>query len=304
MTVLARLAKPEYLSSPRRLLLGLTRRILPNPKGPRIVSLPWGTRLRVDPSEEIGATIWTHGLYDLAVTEAIWRLLGPGETAVDGGANIGYMSVLMAGLVSPNGRVVAFEPHREIFEELSRNLSLFGDDAGGAVPSLDCRRAAISNLSGSALLVEPTDFSSNRGRAFLSDSLAGQTVPTVTLDQVFPTEEVHLVKLDLEGQEIMALQGAETLLRERRIKHLVCEAHESQLQALRQSLTAWGYTLFGLGRTFGGPVLSTGGQRPPLPAHEAPSLLATSEPELVENRFKTPGWLCLRGTRRGIRAAR
>lgn len=297
MTAFSRLAKPEYLYSPGRLVHGLCRRLLPNPKGSRIVSLPWGARLGIDPSEEIGATIWLHGLYDLAVTEAIWRLLSPGDTAVDGGANIGYMAVLMAGLVAPHGRVVAFEPHREIFEELSSNLALFENDAQGSVPELDARREAISDISGAAHLVEPSDFATNRGRAYLSESTEGQVVRTVTLDEAFPREEIHLLKLDLEGKEVRALKGAETLLRDRRIKHLVCEAHESQSQTLHQSLASFGYTLFGLGRTFSRPVLSRGSQRPPLPAHEAPSLLATSEPTFVERRFERPGWLCLRGIR-------
>ena len=48
-------------------------------------------------------------------------------------------------------------------------------------------------------------------------------VETKTLDQIFPSETIDLLKLDLQGGEYNALQGAINLLNEQRIKCIICE---------------------------------------------------------------------------------
>ncbi len=47
------------------------------------------------------------------MSEVLARLIDPGDTVVDAGANVGYMTVLAAAAAGPTGRVVAFEPHPE-----------------------------------------------------------------------------------------------------------------------------------------------------------------------------------------------
>src|ERR1051326_7108633 len=78
--------KPEYVFRPRQIL----RRFAIRPKGAddtAEVLLPWGLPFRIRPQEVLGRAIWNTGVYDLAVSEALWRLTRPGETAVDAGAN-------------------------------------------------------------------------------------------------------------------------------------------------------------------------------------------------------------------------
>ena len=48
------------------------------------------------------------GIYDLIVTEILWRLINKGEIAVDVGANIGYMTSLMAAKVASSGKVYSY----------------------------------------------------------------------------------------------------------------------------------------------------------------------------------------------------
>ena len=255
--------------------------------------LSWGARLCVDPSEEIGATIWQYRVYDLAVTEALWRLLDPGDTAVDGGANVGYMSLVMASRVGPAGRVVSFEPHPLLFEKLQANLIRFRQDSPRTAPSFEPRPAALSRDQGAAHLMEPEDFSDNRGRSRLSERGQGHTVATESLDRVFGRDTVNVLKLDVEGHELAALEGASELLREGRIESIVFEAHEDERAALLAFFETLGYATFGLGRTFGGPLLSAAGGRPPVPAHEPPSFLATRAPADAQKRFEESGWRCL-----------
>ena len=108
--MLRSLARPEYLFRPRQIW-----RRLRHPWGfhlpPRAeVTLPWGWPLCIRTHETIGRLIWTFGVFDLPVTEVLWRLTGPGDIAVDAGANIGCMTCVLATRVGPTGRVLSFEP--------------------------------------------------------------------------------------------------------------------------------------------------------------------------------------------------
>jgi protein-L-isoaspartate O-methyltransferase len=86
--------------------------------------LPWGLHIRIHPLEEHGQILLTLGVIDLAVTETLFRLANPGEIAVDVGANIGYMTSVLAARInsSSGGSIWAFEAHPEIFEELKYNV--------------------------------------------------------------------------------------------------------------------------------------------------------------------------------------
>ena len=62
---------------------------------------------------------------------ALPRLLTPGSVFVDVGANVGFLSILAARLVGPEGRVIAFEPHPGAVERL--RLGVAANGVGGTV---------------------------------------------------------------------------------------------------------------------------------------------------------------------------
>lgn len=66
------------------------------------------------------------GYWEMWVTEAMLRVIRPGMTCLDIGANLGYFSVLMADLVGPTGRVLAFEPNLDMASRARRSLSING----------------------------------------------------------------------------------------------------------------------------------------------------------------------------------
>ena len=66
----------------------------------------WGISVIADPAKMIGRSLFTTGIYDLAVSEVLARLIEPGDTVVDAGANVGYMT-LLAGVAAGSSRTRA-----------------------------------------------------------------------------------------------------------------------------------------------------------------------------------------------------
>ena len=60
--------------------------------------------------------------WEVHETELVKRLLKPGMTFVDIGANIGYFTLLAGRVMGPGSKVFAFEPEPRSFELLRRNV--------------------------------------------------------------------------------------------------------------------------------------------------------------------------------------
>src|ERR1035437_4240958 len=64
------------------------------------------------PGHDVGVSdnLRMEGAWEPEMTDEFKRLVRPGMTVLDVGANIGYHTVLASRLVGPKGRVLAFEP--------------------------------------------------------------------------------------------------------------------------------------------------------------------------------------------------
>ncbi len=114
--------RPEYLFRPSQIWQRVQQKLHPQVGDFDQVTLPWGLPLRVRSFDFIGLHIRWFGVFDLCVSEVIWRLLDPGDTAIDVGANLGYITSLMAARTGKTGNVLAIEPHPELYQELLTNL--------------------------------------------------------------------------------------------------------------------------------------------------------------------------------------
>ena len=280
--------KPEYILKPRNIAARLRYR--DTSRLPRRMAIEvHGRRFLIDPDEVIGRHLLHFGLFDLLVTEALLRLAQPGELAADVGANIGYMSCVLADRVGSEGKVFAFEPHPEIFADLVENTRGLGVEAA---------RAAVSDSAGTAMLHIPRTFAGNRGIASLEasgDSLTEVEVPSVRLDQALPAGcRIGVMKIDIEGHELAALRGAEALLREGRIRDIVFEEHSPENSPVAAHLRAFGYQVFRLHKSFFGPKLLDPEAAVEESTWESPSLLATLEPERATALLHRRGWDALK----------
>lgn len=81
-----------------------------------------GIHWDLDLSEGIDFAIFLLGGLELRTLRLYRRLVQPGDTVLDVGANIGAHALPLARLVGASGRVVAFEPTQFAFCKLQRNL--------------------------------------------------------------------------------------------------------------------------------------------------------------------------------------
>jgi len=280
--------KPWYVYRPTQILRRLTRFLRKPPEGLVRIALPWGVAIAVNPRETIGQALWTAGIYDLAVSELLYRLTPVGGTVVDAGANIGYMTSLLAARVGPTGRVLAFEPHPMLAELLRRNV----DEMARTFPKapIEVHQVALSDSVGTARLLCPEEFSANQGLGFLSTGGDGVQVPTIRVDDLLGDGVVAVMKLDVEGHEPAVLRGASRLLGERRLRHVVFEDHHGSESETCQVFRSAGYTLFQVGWSMGGLILADLTAPPVCSPYEAPSYLATVAPDEAIAAGGPRGW--------------
>lgn len=149
-------------------------------------------------------------LYNLGETyePEVWRLvmgeLRNDDTVADVGASIGLYTLAIARRLGSAGRMVAFEADPSTARMLRTMVELNGVGARTTVVS-----AAVGDRPGTIR------FANGRGvesHVTLDAQPGSIEVDMITLDSVFPTESVDLVKIDVEGYEEHVLRGAERLL--------------------------------------------------------------------------------------------
>jgi len=299
LRLLARIAKPEYFFRPSQLFKGLLQS---HPvDAPNVTTtLPWRAPLTVNPNEVHGQAILRLGVMDLPVTEAIWRLLDAGERAIDVGANIGYMTSIMAARVGVNGVVSAFEPYPVAFSRLERNVDRW--NRSRQMGHTDALEAAVSCCEQIGALRLPDASINNDGHAALVRNRDDRTIAVklLTLDgQVADQMQVGLLKVDVEGHELEVLTGARSLLERRGIRDIIFEEHRNYPTPVTDFLDQRGCSIYELGMTFWRPILGRCGKVAPMPRREwePRSMLATFDPGRAERRFQPSGWFALRQSR-------
>jgi FkbM family methyltransferase len=289
--------KPEYVLRPRQLLRRLRWSLAP-PGGCELTApLPWGLGLRVRTDDELGMAVVQLGVYELLVTEALWRLCDEGETALDIGANIGYATSILARRVGPRGRVVTFEAHPAIYEELLANISAW--QAALPETAFDAHCVALSDRCGQVRLEVPNEFAHNRGLCRVSEA-AGDTgatsltVPANMLDCLFGSDtRVGVAKMDVELHEEAVLRGARRLLAAGAVRDWVFEHYAGYPSAVTSLLEGYGYTVFRLRKKFFRPLLVGPAESGAESTWEAPSYLATLDRDRAAARFRPAGWQAL-----------
>ena len=220
----------------------------------RLPAAHGGHSLYVSP--DAAMKLWKRdlGSVDPLLLRMAAELVRPGMTVWDLGANIGLFSFAAAFAAGPAGRVLAVEADGWLAGLIARSAR----EAPASHAPVEALVAAVADAPGIAELCI-----ARRGRAgnhllrVPGSTQAGGTrevrqVAAVTLDTLlnrFPAPQV--VKIDIEGAELLCLRGAARLLREIR-PVIFCEVTGENAGEAGTLLRGYGYRLFDAATPAGG----------------------------------------------------
>jgi FkbM family methyltransferase len=183
------------------------------------------------------------------IMSAFAVLIHRGDTVIEVGGHIGYVSLYFAKLVGNTGRVYVFEPGTNNLPYTTRNLQ--------SVRNVDLIQKAVSDSAGhlpfyledisgqnNSLLKDFWVFDNVSKSAFLQGQYHEVLVEVVTIDQIVSEKNIAptFLKVDVEGAEFNVLQGAiNTIHRYKPVLMLEVNAkHHEIYELVRQN----GYAIY------------------------------------------------------------
>lgn len=175
-----------------------------------------GIAWHLDLWEGIDFAIFLQGAFEPSTARALKRLIRPGATVLDIGANIGAHTLAMAESVGQEGRVLAFEPTEYAFSKLKRNIALN--------PTLAERIQAFQTMlveQDAAALEEkissswPLRTSDDLHRVHRAREMSTAGATTRALDSILAEQNVtrvNCIKIDVDGHETTVFRGARQTL--------------------------------------------------------------------------------------------
>jgi FkbM family methyltransferase len=177
-----------------------------------------GIRLQLDLEDWIPQHLYFLGEYEEKELRFIENFLDEGDVFIDVGANIGLFSLVAAEAVGVSGKVYAFEPFQKNYDALMTNLSL------NLVNNVTPEKQAISDEEGELILyLDESENNPGMVSRFGGSHTLTENVIATTLDAYLADKQLspRLIKIDIEGGELMALKGMEKTLKEVRPTLLV-----------------------------------------------------------------------------------
>ena len=202
---------------------------------------------------------WPKGFRELFIygemegTElAVWKkVINAGDMVVDAGANFGYWSLVASTLVGETGCVVAFEPVPFIFSKLREHIEL---SKKGNIEALN---VGLSDSEGTLeinlCLDDPIGGQSSAGKpktlewgeSLICRKMRLEDTPALML------RSPRLIKIDVEGCELLVLKGAQRILSSKMPPVLTIEWNLVTAESMSfhprdiiNFLTQYGYEIF------------------------------------------------------------
>jgi FkbM family methyltransferase len=170
------------------------------------------------------------------------------DVVVDCGAYVGLYSIISSKLCGNNGMVISIEPEPKTFNLLKKNLEL------NNIRNVSTYNFALSECDGNVEFYVPRI--SAAGSTFNLPHLNAQKieyydkilVKTVTFDNFIKKlnlTHVDIMKIDVEGSELLVLRGAYRSLERGMIDKLIVEVHKTvtDIGKIKKFLCMVGYTI-------------------------------------------------------------
>lgn len=167
-------------------------------------------------------------------SDVLRRLVLPGMSVADVGANIGLLTLVLARAAGPEGKVIAFEPEAAPRSNLEKMKHLNG------LSWVEVRDQAVGEKAG-RLTFHVSDIIGHSSLYALPEAEEARTieVEVVRLDDVAPAKRLDVVKIDVEGAELDVLAGMKGVIAKSPDLAILAEFGPEHLARVGQTPTQW-----------------------------------------------------------------
>jgi len=163
----------------------------------------------------IANAIKSGDIYGEEVVNLARRYIKPGTAVIDAGANFGQMSLLFSEMAGDSGKVYSLEADDFVFDILTKNIEA-NERSGAIVPVF----GAVHDTVGETLHFPVQDF--KRFQSYGSHRIdynggPGRPVKTFTIDSLNIETPVSFMKIDIQGGDLQAMQGAVNTIKRNRM---------------------------------------------------------------------------------------
>jgi len=170
-----------------------------------------GIRWSLDLNEGIDFSIYLIGGFEPRTLRLYQKIIKPGCTVLDIGANVGSHTLPLAKLVGSNGRVVAFEPTTFAYGKLIVNIALNPELSSRIIPwqvmlVADSRASLEPALFSSWPLENSSDLhEDHKGRLMDTSGASVETLDSAV--DYLNLSRIDFLKIDVDGYEHQVLKG-------------------------------------------------------------------------------------------------
>jgi len=215
------------------------KKLMPLPKGPIRKNVN-GVLFEFDFNYDAAIKSMYIGGYEIDIVNVMKKVLKKGDTFIDAGANIGYISAIAAGLVGKTGQVHSFEPVPRYFRKLENMAKL------NPAYKIVVNQFALGERNGNAnIKVAETNIGWNTMvPGFLNNESKIREIleiPVKRLDNYIEhnkLKDISLMKIDVEGFEFPVLKGLSNYFKETECRPvIICEINHSACLSLGYNLS-------------------------------------------------------------------
>lgn len=195
-------------------------------KIPAIIEMIKGARIICYPDSSYGSFVVYANLPEFEELNFIHNITSDGDCVFDVGANLGDVAILAASK-GENVKVYTFEPTKELIPLIHENIAI-----NQFQNRINVISDAVSNKNGKINFALENESEINHISYKNSKNNNTSRVNCITLDKFTKTKSIkhiNLLKIDVEGAEMMVFEGSKYLFKNNKVDIIVFEVNKNIL---------------------------------------------------------------------------